>query len=576
MQLSKVNRTVETFKKLFLDGWVVTVGLSGKDSICVSHCAMEGLKAAVAENSNVGPLYIVTTNTTIDNFELHNFILSVHDAANAYSRIYNLPVITKEITPLLGDLPIVKYLGRGKLLRTPATSKNGRDCTIGWKIDPMKRFLKAVKKEHQTEKVVSASGTRSQESAIRASNIEKRGEKTDEVVKTDLGYAIAPIKDWSLSDVWSLAATIENDDIESFIEDNAKGLRKHYAAGNSGTCDLFAGTNKQTDKACGARFGCMLCAMVENDKSLQAQIQTSPKTYGYMSPLVSLREFMINTLYDYQYSRSMMGRELKPGGYVKVGYNQYSLSYRQDLLRFVLTIDAQEQEAFYNDYGYEGSRFQLIGYKELLMLQYHWAREGGECVPGEAIRIWHEVHTDGMRYPIPKTSYKESEELPDYRYFNVNGYIKLHGCTGLHEDNKHGLLSGKLHRHTKIGSSVDLVPFEEGNSADIKSDCGMAMSFVEDWFPDAVEEGHFGRGKCPTTILKAMLECGMLRLRKGSMPRLHRETQRAQVYNALSNTYGKCFEQLCVGVSISEEEYAANLLLSAQVSKARSPQAELF
>lgn len=573
MQLSKLNRTVDTFTNLFSNNWVVTVGLSGKDSICVAHCAVEGLKQAIKENPMAGPLYIVTTNTTIDNFELHNFILDVHDAATRFGREHGLPIYTKEITPSLSNLPMVEYLGRGKLLRTPMTSNNGRDCTIDWKIEPMKRFLREVKATHQTEKVVSASGTRSQESVIRAANIEKRGETADSVVRTDMGFTIAPIKDWSLTDVWSLANAIEQDDIESFIEDHAKGLRKHYAAGNSGTCDLFAGTNKQTDKACGARFGCMLCAMVENDKSLQAQIDTSQETYGYMAPMVKLREFMVNTLYDYQYSRSMMGRELKAGGFVKVGYNQYSLAYRQDLLRYVLTIDALEEEAFYDRYGYEAHRFQLIGYKELLMIQYHWAREGGEQLAGEAIRIWHEVHTDRLRYPIPNTQYAEPAKLPEYRYFDINGYVSLHECTGLHEDDRHSVVTGRLHRVAKLGTEIDLVPFEEANSAEIRSECGMAMSFVEEWFPDSLNMGHWGKGKCPTTIIKAMLECGLLKLRKGSIPRLHAETQRAQVYNALSTTYGKSFEHICTGASISKEEYTAHLLLASQKQTKTQPQA---
>jgi DNA sulfur modification protein DndC len=572
MQLSKVNRTIETFKNLFLNNWVVTVGLSGKDSACVSHCAVEGLRAAMAVNPTVGPLYLVTTNTTIDNFELHGFILDVHAAAMKYGRDYNLPIITKEINPSLSSLPMVEYIGRGKLLRTPATSTRGRDCTISWKIDPMKRFLRDLKDEHQTTKIVSASGTRSQESAIRAANIEKRNESAIGVVNTPLGFTIAPIKDWELTDVWSLLTSIENDDIESYLESNAKGLRKHYSAGNDGLCDLFAGDNLASNKACGARFGCFLCAMVDNDTSLESQINTSFDTYGYMAPMLKFREFMINTLYDYSYSRSMIGRQIKDGGYIKIGYNQYSISYRQDLLRFMLTIDAQEAEAFYTKYGYEGARFQMIGYKELIMIQFQWIREGGEKLAGEALRIWHDVHTHGKRYAIPETTYAEPKPLPKYRYYNINGYVKQHGCPGLHEDNVYGLMTGRLHRLAKIGNDVDLVPFEEGEKAEIDVESGMAWDFVENWFPDALAGGLFNHGKCPTTLLKVMLECKLIKLRKGTLPRLHKEVQRAQVYSALSQTYGDCYQHLCFGASISEEEYKENLKAGVEHQEAAKAQ----
>lgn len=110
----------------------------------------------------------------------------------------------------------------------------------------MKRFLREVREPHQTTRVVSASGVRSLESNIQAANIEKRNEQVNSVVETDMGYTIAPIKDWSITDIWSLVNAIEQDDIYSFIGIHTKGRRKHYSDANSGTCGLFAGNNKQT------------------------------------------------------------------------------------------------------------------------------------------------------------------------------------------------------------------------------------------------------------------------------------------------------------------------------------------
>lgn len=102
-----------------------------------------------------------------------------------------------------------------------------------------KGILSSLAKTHQTDKVISISGTRDAESAARAKNIAKRGESIDVIVQTDLGLALAPIKDWSTNDVWSLIGQIEDDVIESFIDIHAAGLRKHYSAGNGGTCDIY-------------------------------------------------------------------------------------------------------------------------------------------------------------------------------------------------------------------------------------------------------------------------------------------------------------------------------------------------
>ncbi|MFU1599864.1 hypothetical protein ACM257_21055 [Alteromonas macleodii] len=558
MQYAKVQQATDTFKKLFLENWVISVGLSGKDSICVAHCAVEGLKQAMEVNPYVGPLYIVTTNTTIENLELHGLMLDLHQAARKYGREHGLPIRTEELEPSLASLPMVEYVGRGKLLRTPVTSKNGRDCTVDWKIEPMKRYLRALGDRHQTNKIASASGTRDLESKVRAANIAKRNESDVELVKTDLGFTFAPIKSWTLTDVWALSAAIDNDAIESFAVDHTYELKKHYGAGNGGTCDLFSGENKDKDKSCGSRFGCFLCAMVERDESLEAQISISPARYGYMAPFSELRTFMVNTLFDYERSRALVGREVKAGGWVLVGYNQYSLDYRQELLRYILTIDVQEQEAFYEQYGYEGCRFQLIGYKELLMIQYQWAREGGESEVGTALRIWHSVYTDGERYAIPKTQKAEPQTLPATRYFNINGLVKQHACTGLHEDNRHNILTNQLWMHPKL-DSVDLVPFEEEQRHTIDCESCLIDDLVERWWPEVLEEGHFGEGVCPTVIIKLLLEAKILKLKRGSIPGLHKEVQRAQVYNALKMTYGVPYDTMVLGASLSEAEYKAAL-----------------
>ena len=51
---SMYEETVERATKLFLDGWIVSLGLSGKDSGAASICVVEGLKRAHAINPNVG------------------------------------------------------------------------------------------------------------------------------------------------------------------------------------------------------------------------------------------------------------------------------------------------------------------------------------------------------------------------------------------------------------------------------------------------------------------------------------------------------------------------------------------
>lgn len=124
----KYSLSVERAKKAFLSKSLISLGLSGKDSACALICAVEGLKQAKEIDQSVGPLYVVTTNTTLDNMVLHDYMLTLHDDVKAYGLEHDLPIYTKELRPTLSNNPMVEIVGRGKLLRTPETSSRGRDC----------------------------------------------------------------------------------------------------------------------------------------------------------------------------------------------------------------------------------------------------------------------------------------------------------------------------------------------------------------------------------------------------------------------------------------------------------------
>lgn len=582
--MEKVQRTIDTIKDKLLSGWLVTVGLSGKDSMMVAHCAVEALKEAIEEMPSAGPLYLVTTDTTIENVEVHNYIKSVHKAAVAYGEENALPIRSALLRPSLLTQPIVSYLGYGKLLRTPQTSVRGRDCAIAWKITPMDTFLKGLREEFQTDKILNLSGSRDEESVIRAKNIAKRQESIDIIAQTDLGYTLAPIKNWTLQDVWGLAGQIEREEIDSFAEDCIQGLFKHYSAGNGGVCDLFSPKTSDKSKSCGARFGCYLCSMSPKDKSLEAQINTSPKTYGYMKGLSDLRTYMINTLNDMELSRSLLGRDEKAFGFLKVGWNQYSIEYRQNLLRYILTLDKIERENA-EDLGIE-PRFQLVGYHELIAIQFLWCKQGGEKTIASAFKIWHDVYTEGNYYPIPKTEFASmkgytfslgqarfvgGDSLAPYRYVKIEDFE--HRLCAL-DGGRAGLEIGRNEFNAALapkvqlddGSFVNVVPFNEGKRFSVVDDI-KAERFVEETYLDLLELGLDAHDEDeyvePTDFLRIMLVRGIITLRKGQMKQLHKDARRAQLINAVNHA-GRHFEYVFLANSISEEEYQA--IVDAEVN----------
>lgn len=541
---TKYESTVERAKQLFLDGYLLSVSLSGKDSGAASVCVVEGLRRAKLENPNVGPLYFVTTNTTLDNMVLHEFMMQLHEDVYAYGKEHDLPIFTKQLKPALSSNPMVEMIGRGKLLRTPETTSKGRDCAVSWKVLPMKKYMKELERSYQTSKVVNISGSRQEESRARSANLLKRKESAFKMVKTDLGFSLPIIMDWTLSDVWSLFSEIDLGDIETYSE-HFSLMRKHYSSGNGGVCDLFAGNLKSTEKSCGARFGCVLCGLSgPTDKSLEAQISTDEKTYGFMKPLNELRTFMLNTLWDFN-NRSLTGKEMKDG-FIKVGVNHYNLSYRIKLLRYVLTIQHQAYQRF----GYHP--IDLIDYEELLAIQYHWSRDVGEPEPGFAFKIWHEiVENESNFYPIPDTTYTPQSPIPGYLYFDLQSYVNSDYNEGLDDKGLDGELRSIARCYERDGIKQRVVRYTENQQFKVVLENSFAMMFVTSYYPSLVEDGHLD-GKCPSVMLKHLLESGVIEISKGSISRLHNDALRSQTLNSLRTMSGIPVDQLMLSLSVSK------------------------
>ncbi len=521
----KLASAICSIKQKIIEGWSIAIGLSGKDSFVTVHCAIEALKQVADDGHPVAPMSIYTIDTSIDNFEILDFMLDVHQAINEYASNHHLPIQTEVLKPHLMTRPMVQYLGRGLLLRTAQNQHKGRQCTSVWKIKVLEDHLRALEKKLGTSRVLSISGVRDAESSIRALNIKKRGESIDVVTKTDIGYKLAPIKDWSLSDVWSLISLIENDEIESFGEDVVTDLRKHYAAGNSGVCDLLAGSSAGQSKPCSARFGCTLCAIVPKDNSLINQIETNEAKYGYMRGIAELRNYMLHSLNDFNLSRNSIGKQIDKNGNVKLKYNDYSIEFRQSLLRMVLTLDAIEQERTDNP------KFQLVDYSTLIAIQWNWAIEGGEGSFGTAIKIWHDVHTNGERYPIPSIEMTPRKNNLKARYVSISKLLESEKPKGLEMTSEE---KEKYQAHAIYSDNgvIHTMPYFTSDKTEVVS--GMGWEYIECIYPHYQDEGLTNdESVCPTAIIKDLMQRGVVTVQNSSLNRLNERVKRAQAINAI-------------------------------------------
>ena len=144
----KVKSAITSIKQKIIEGWSVAIGLSGKDSFVTTHCAIEALKQAIDEGYKVSPMSIYTIDTSIDNFEIMDFMLDVHQSIDDYANSHQLPIQTEVLKPHLMTRPMVQYLGRGLLLRTAQNQHNGRQCTSVWKIKVLEDHLRGLENYH--------------------------------------------------------------------------------------------------------------------------------------------------------------------------------------------------------------------------------------------------------------------------------------------------------------------------------------------------------------------------------------------------------------------------------------------
>ncbi|MGI2106535.1 hypothetical protein ACRN9A_15420 [Shewanella frigidimarina] len=92
------------------------------------------------------------------------------------------------------------------------------------------------------------------------------------------------------------------------------------------------------------------------------------------------------------------------------------------------------------------------------------------------------------------------------------------------------------------------------------------MTFVEDFYLELLEDGHL-ENKCPTVMLKQLLESGVVTLAKGTIGRVHDDARRAQALNSLRATTGIPTAEAIMALSVSEK------VMNAEISSRQTNQA---
>ncbi|MGR9049733.1 DNA phosphorothioation system sulfurtransferase DndC [Halobacillus faecis] len=283
-QATIVEEAKEQIKDVYLQDerpWVVGYS-GGKDSTVVCQIVFEALKELDKEQLHK-KVYVISSDTLVETPLIIQSINTTLHRIQTEALNLGLPIETHKVKPEPTQSFWANIIGKGY----PSPNQQMRWCTDRMKIDPANKFVKD--KVSKFGEVIMLLGVREDESATRANVIKSHTVEGKQLMKHSTlsnAYVYAPIKKFSLDDVWDYLLNYE-----SPWGDNNEELHKLYMDSSSGECPLVIDkTVKQSAGSCGnSRFGCWTCTVVTEDKALNGFIKNGEE---WMTPLLEFRNWL--------------------------------------------------------------------------------------------------------------------------------------------------------------------------------------------------------------------------------------------------------------------------------------------
>lgn len=402
-----VGARMEIIKKIYLEDtipWVIGYS-GGKDSTATLQLVWKALRQLAPEQLHKD-VHVISTDTLVENPIVAQWVAHSLEVMRAAAEEQKLPIKPHRLTPEVKDRFWVNLIGKGY----PAPRPKFRWCTSRLKISPSNNFIQKL--EQQNGEAIVVLGTRKAESASRAASMKRHEGSTREWLnrngQLDRSWVFTPIEDWTNDDVWVYLMQEKN----PWGFDNNELLGMYQGATTDGECPLVVDS---TTPSCGdSRFGCYVCTMVSQDKSMSAMIQNDEEK-SWMEPLLKLRNERLLTTDDRhlrEFRRidgrltlmevSKEGKDVRRGPNGKLYqlvHGPYKQTYREQLLRGLL--QAQKEV---NEKAPDKVKFDLFTIDDLQEIRRIWLFEKHE-IEDSVPRIYEDV----MGSPYPAAPLDESQ-----------------------------------------------------------------------------------------------------------------------------------------------------------------------
>jgi len=208
-------------------------------------------------------------------------------------------------------------------------------------------------------------------------------------------WVYTPISHWTNDDVWVYTQQFKN----PWGHRTVDLLTMYQGATSDGECPLVVDTSTQS---CGdSRFGCYVCTMVEQDKSMSAMVQNDEEK-EWMTPLMEFRNNWLTPKEDRQYRdyRRMNGTlQVFNERLIKGPYRQsFRTTLLSELLKAQRLVDANAPE--------DAKGLELISFEELEEIRRIWVQDKLEIedtLPG--------IYSSTLDKPYPGRELDEQQAL---------------------------------------------------------------------------------------------------------------------------------------------------------------------
>lgn len=389
-----VSKIIEEIQSLYLSDpvpWIVGYS-GGKDSTASLQLIWNAI-ATLPKEQRRKDVHVISTDTLVENPVIAAWVENSLLCMKLAAAKQNLPIKAHRLTPSMENRFWVNLIGKGY----PAPRPKFRWCTDRLKISASTEFIQNL--SESSGEAILVLGQRRGESQARDKVLDHYSGSTRDRLSRNKDPKLArvwvylPIETWSSDDVWEYIITEPN----PWGVDNQELFAIYRGATADSECPVVV--DKSTPSCGDSRFGCYVCTMVTQDKSMQAMIQNDEQK-RWMQPILDYRNAYLavddRELRDF---RRMNGRLTVFKG--SLVHGPYKQAYRAELLEQLLRTQKAVQEAARSQ---GGEAIELISIDELDEIRRIWVenkREIDDLVPEIFERVY------GRSYPG-----REVEPLP--------------------------------------------------------------------------------------------------------------------------------------------------------------------